>query len=159
MEKQIYLIHGSDSFIVKSKMKSIIAKYDIDIFNLNTYDAEETNISNAINDATTIPFMSNKKIVVIKNAYFLTNEKLKKEITQNIDALVKYINNPVKETILIVTAPYVKLDERKAVTKALKTKAEVVFCESMKKVDLTSWIRRQLGKQGIKIDREAMDEF
>jgi DNA polymerase-3 subunit delta len=72
---------------------------------------------------------------------------------------VRYINNPFEETVLIITAPYSKLDERKAITKALKGKAEVVFCEPMKKVDLTSWIRRQLGKQGIKIDKKAMDEF
>ncbi len=159
MEKQIYLIYGGDSFIVKSKMKHVIATYDIDDFNLNIYDAEETNISNAINDASTIPFMSDKKIVVIKNAYFLTTEKLKKEIPQDIDSLVRYINNPVEETILIITAPYEKLDERKAITKALKGKAEVLFCEPMKKVDLTSWVKRQLGKQNIKIERDALNEF
>jgi len=159
MEKQIYLIHGGDSFIVKSKMKSVIAKYEVDDFNLNIYDAEETNISNAINDASTIPFMSDKKVVIIKNAYFLTSEKMKKETPQDINALVRYINNPVEETILIITAPYAKLDERKAITKALKGKAEVIFCEPMKKVDLTSWIRRQLGKQNIKIDKLAMNEF
>lgn len=159
MEKHIYLIHGADSFIVKSKMKSAIAKYDVDDFNLNIYDAEETNISNALNDASTIPFMSDRKIVVIKNAHFLTNEKIKKEIAHDTDALVRYINNPVEETILIITAPYPKLDERKAITKALKGKAEVVFCEPMKKVDLTSWIKRQLGKENIKIDKLALDEF
>ncbi len=159
MKKRIYLVHGGDSFIVKSKMKSIIAKFDVDDFNINIYDADETNISNAINDASTIPFMSDNKIVIIKNAFFLTNEKQKKEVPQDIDALVRYINNPVEETILIITAPYAKLDERKAITKALKGKTEVVFCEPMKKVDLTSWIRRQLGKQSIKIDKKAMDEF
>ncbi len=159
MDDQIYLVHGGDSFIVKSKMKSIIAKYDVDDFNINIYDAEETNISNAINDASTIPFMADKKIVIIKNAYFLTNEKLKKEINQDTAALARYLSNPVKETVLIITAPYLKIDERKAITKALKKQSEVIYCEAMKKVDLTSWIRRQLGKQGIRIDKAAMDEF
>ncbi len=159
MDKQIYLVHGGDSFIVKSKMKSIIAKYDVDDFNINIYDAEEENISKAINDASTIPFMADEKIVIIKNAYFLTNEKLKKEISHDIAALVRYLDNPVKETILIITAPYLKLDERKAITKALKKEAEVVFCEAMKKVDLTNWIRRQIGKQGLRIEKAAIDEF
>ena len=159
MEKQVYLLYGSDSFIVKSKTKKVMAKYDIDDFNINIYDAEETNISNAINDASTIPFMSEKKIVLIKNAYFLTNEKVTKEINHDLDAFVRYLKNPVKETILIINAPYAKLDERKAITKALKAKAEVVFCEPMKKVDLNSWVKRQLGKQNIKIDRPALDEF
>ncbi len=159
MEKQVYLFYGSDSFIVKSKTNQVIAKYDIDDFNINLYDAEETNISNAINDASTIPFMSDKKIVVIRNAYFLTNEKMKKEIDHDLDSFVRYLNNPVEETILIVNAPYAKLDERKAITKALKAKAEVVFCEPMKKVDLNSWVKRQLGKKNVRIDRLALDEF
>lgn len=136
MEKQVYLIYGEDSFIVRSKMKQVITKYGVDDFNLNIYDAEEVNISNAINDATTIPFISEKKVVIIKNAYFLTNEKLKKEINQDIDSLVRYINNPVEETVLIITAPYAKLDERKAITKALKGVAELIYCEPMKKIDL-----------------------
>jgi len=159
MEKHIYLFYGSDPFIVKSKTNQVISKYDVDDFNINIYDAEETNISNAINDASTIPFMSERKIVIIKNAYFLTNEKIKKEINHDLDQLVRYLNKPVEETVLIINAPYAKLDERKAVTKAVKANAEVLFCEQMKKVDLNSWVKRQLGKQNINIDREALDEF
>ena len=113
MEKQVYLFYGSDAFIVKSKTKKVIAQYYSDEFNINIYDAEETNISNALNDASTIPFMSEKKIVVIKNAYFLTNDKITKEINHDLEAFVRYLNNPVEETVLIINAPYAKLDERR----------------------------------------------
>ena len=159
MEKQIYLFHGPDTFIVKSKTNQIIAKYDVDEFNITIYDAEETNVKNAVNDAETIPFMSTKKIIVIRNCYFLTNEKIKKEIKHDLDALSRYINNPVEETVLILNAPYAKLDERKAITKVVKNKANVVKCEPMKQVDLASWVRRQLGKNNIKIERPALEEF
>ncbi len=159
MEKQVYLFYGSDPFIVRSKTNQIISKYDIDDFNINIYDADEENISNAINDASTIPFLAPKKVVVIRNAYFLTNEKVKNEIEHDTSFLARYIENPVSETILIINAPYAKLDERKAITKALKKHAEIVHCEPMKKVDLSSWIKRQIGKQNKNIDRAALDEF
>ena len=159
MEKQIYLFHGPDTFIVKSKTNQIINKFDVDEFNVTVYDAEETNVKNAINDAQTIPFMSLKKIIIIKNCYFLTNEKVKKEIKHDLDSLSRYLENPVEETVLILTAPYAKLDERKAITKVVKNKANVVKCEPMKQVDLASWVRRQLGKNNIKIERPALEEF
>ena len=159
MENQIYLFHGPDTFIIKSKTNQAINKYDVDEFNITVYDAEETNVKNAINDAQTIPFMSPKKIIVIKNCYFLTNEKIKKEIKHDLDALSRYINNPVEETVLILNAPYAKLDERKAITKVVKNKANVIKCDPMKQVDLASWVRRQLGKNNIKIERPALEEF
>lgn len=159
MEKQIYLFHGPDSYIIKSKTNQIINKIGVDEFNITVYDADETNIINALNDAQTIPFMSLKKIIIIKNCYFLTNEKIKKEIKHDINALSRYLDNPVEETVLILTAPYAKLDERKAITKAVKNKANVIKCEPMKQVDLSSWMRRQLGKNNIKIERPALEEF
>ena len=70
MEKQIYLFHGPDTFIIKSKTNQIITKLDVDEFNVTVYDAEETNVKNAVNDAQTIPFMSDKKVIIIKNCYF-----------------------------------------------------------------------------------------
>ena len=160
MDKQIYLIHGGDSFIVRSKMKSVIAKYDIDDFNLNSYDAEETNISNAINDASTIPFMSEIKAVIIKNAYFLSNQKKpKKEINHNLGAFTRYLESPVSDTLFIVQAPYEKLDERKAITKFLKSHSTVEECKTLKDQDLRSWVKRQLGKNDITIDTDALNEL
>ncbi len=159
MEKQVYLFHGPDTFIIKSKTNQIVNKFNVDEFNITTYDAEETNIKNAINDAQTIPFMSPKKIIIIKNCYFLTNEKIRKEIKHDLDALSKYLENPVEETVLILNAPYLKLDERKAITKVVKNKANVIKCDPMKQADLASWMRRQLGKNNIKIERPALEEF
>jgi len=159
MEKQVYLFHGSDTFIIKSKINNLINKYDVDDFNVTNYDMEEVNVKDAINDASTIPFMSEKKIVVLRNTYFISTEKPKKEIKHDLDALKRYLDNPVQETILILAAPYSKLDERKAITKELKKVAEAVKCEPLKEVDSSNWIKRQLGKNNTTIDRDALTEF
>ena len=159
MEKHVYLFYGLDTFIIKSKINNIIKKYDVDDFNVSHYDMDEVNLEEAINDASTIPFMTDVKVIIIKNAYFLSTEKPKKAIDHNVDALKRYIDNPSETTILIISAPYQKLDVRKAITKALKEVAETVECKPLKEQDTSAWIRRQLGKNNISIDNDALQEF
>lgn len=159
MDKLVYLFHGSDRFIIKSKINNLINKYKVDDFNVSNYDMEETNVKNAINDASTIPFMSDKKIIVLRNSYFLSTEKPKKVLDHDVDALKRYLDNPVQETILIIAAPYSKIDDRKAITKEIKKIAEVVKCEPLKEADSSNWIKRQLGKNSITIDSDALNEF
>jgi len=159
MENLIFVFYGNDSYIIKSKTNQLIKKYDIDEFNIAYYDIEEAEIEEAINDASTMPFMAEKKAVIIKNCYLLTSTKPTKEFAQNIDAVLRYINQPSSDTVLIIQVPYPTLDERKALTKAIKRVAKVEQCEPMDEMDASSWIRRQLGKKNIKIDKDALDEF
>lgn len=159
MSENIYLLYGNDNFIIKSKTKQLVAKQNVDDFNVTIYDAEEKNVELAINDASTIPFISDNKVVIIKNAHFLSTEKLKKEIPHNLDALSRYLDNPVKETILIFNAPYAKLDERKAITKQLLKVATTEKCIPMKEAELGNWVKRQLGKINASIDRDALEEL
>jgi DNA polymerase-3 subunit delta len=159
MEKLVYLFFGGDTFIIKSKINQLIQKHEVDEFNISKYDMEEQNLSDALNDAATIPFMTDKKIVIIQNAYFLSKVKMKKELPHDLDALKRYVNDPVKETILIISAPYASLDERKAITKEVKNHATVTECNPLKKQDASNWIRNQLGKNNIAIDSDALEEF
>ncbi|MFK5884067.1 MAG: DNA polymerase III subunit delta [Candidatus Izemoplasma sp.] len=159
MNKNIYFLHGADHFIIKTKTDQIVKSYNVDQFNTTTYDAEESNVADAINDASTIPFMSDLKIIIIKSAYFVSTYKPKKEINHNLDLLSRYLANPFETTILIISAPYPKLDERRAITKIIKKYAEVTQCEPMKVEDLRGWINRQLGNKNTRIDRDALEEF
>lgn len=159
MSDSVFLFYGSDSYIIKAKTNQLIQKYHIDDFNVTTYDMEEVDVEDAINDAATIPFMCDKKAVIIKNAYFLSNQKKpKKEIKHNIEALNRYLENPVNDTLLIIHAPYDKLDERKAITKSVKSHSTVEQCTPLKNQDLRSWVKRQLGKNDISIDPDAVNE-
>ena len=159
MNENVYLFYGNDLYIIKSKTNKIITKYNLDEFNITTYDMDEVHLDNALNDATTIPFMAEKKLVIIKNAFFLSSTKPKKALDHNVDALHRYIENPVNETILVIQAPYDKLDERKAITKFIKKHAIVELCAPLKDQDLRGWVKRQLGKNGIGIDTDALNEL
>lgn len=160
MSDNVYLFYGNDSYIIKAKTNQIITKNHIDDFNVTSYDMEEINIEAALNDASTIPFMADKKMIIVKNAYFLsTDKKPKKEVKHNLDALNRYLENPSKDTLLVIHAPYKKLDERKAITKLLKSKSITEECVALKDQDLRGWIKRQLGKHDISIDADALNEL
>lgn len=160
MSEQVYVYYGKDGYIIKQKTNQLITKYAIDQFNVTAYDMEETNIEDAINDAATIPFLAEQKMVVVKNAYFLSTDTTKrKEIKHNIDALHRYLEHPPSETILVIQVPYEKMDARKAITKFVQKNATVEECTPLKEQDLRGWVRRQLGKHGIGIDADAMEEL
>lgn len=160
MSKQLFLYYGIDLYIIKQKTNQLITQFGLDEYNVTTYDMEEINIEDAVNDAFTIPFMANMKMVIVKNAYFLSNEGApKKEIKHNLDSLKRYIENAPEESIMVLQVPYQKLDERKAMTKLLKQVAVVEECTPLQEQDLRGWVKRQLGKHGIAIEADALNEL
>ena len=114
----IYLFTGSEAYLINNRIKRIVNETKADEFNISIYDDEEVGIKEAIRDAATPPFMAEKKVIIIKNPLFLTNER-------NLDpfeneSLLSYLNNPAPSTVLIINANNLRLDERKAVVKKLK---------------------------------------
>lgn len=160
MSERLFLFYGSDTYIIKQKTNQLIAQHGIDEFNVTTYDMDDQNVEEAINDAATIPFLADRKLVVIKNAYFLSTDATKrKEIPHHIEALRRYVEHPVAETIVVIQVPYDKLDQRKAITKLIAQHATVEECKTLPEQDIRGWVRRQLGKQGIAIDPDALEEL
>src|SRR5690554_6785273 len=121
--KDIYLFTGNEELIIKNKIDNIIKSVNVDVYNILTYDMEEVNVATAILDASTVPFMSAYKVIILKNPTFLSS--VKTEINHNKKAFIRYLENPSSSTVLIINACNIKLDERKEeVVKLLKV-AEV----------------------------------
>ena len=158
MQNNVMLFYGEDTFYIKSKINQLIKQHEVDEYNVAYYDLDETLLNEAINDAMTIPFMSDVKIVVCQNARFLGTEKLKKTLDHDVDLLAQYLKAPAEQTMLIITAPIASLDERKAIIKLLKN-YKMVECKLKSGKDLVSWAKRQIGNLSMSIDPEALDEF
>ena len=117
-----YLIYGIERFLVDKEIKKIIEEQHIDELNINYYDGNNDNLKDIIDDALTISMWSDKKLIIINNALFLTGSK---SINNDTDILLDYINNPNPDTIIIFNVNNEKLDERKKVVKELKKKSIV----------------------------------
>lgn len=125
----LYLLYGTEGFLInetKQKlMANVLTEEDLD-FNLSVYDLEETPIELAIEDAETIPFTGDYKLLFLHNPFFLTSEKNKSKVEHNLKKLELYIQEPSPYSIVVLTGSYEKLDERKKITKLLKKDAEVI---------------------------------
>lgn len=157
MSGNIYLFSGEEYYLIRSRINKIIKDSNADEYNVTRYDLEEVNVSDAIQDAQTLPFISNNKVVIITNPIFLTSQK--PGVSQNVSAFVKYLLNPSPTCTLIVDAFNLKLDERRDVVKKLNKVAIFKECKAMTAIEFKGWLRRKLETNGISITNEAIEAF
>lgn len=157
-----YLLIGKEAFLMQETVQLIEDAALLDEerdFNLSIYDMEETEVEIAIEDAETLPFMGERRVVIIKNPIFLTSEKKKGKIEHRVDKLEQYMNSPAPYTILILLAPYEKLDERKKITKLIKKQSVVIEMNALSDQETIKWITSIAEKEAIYFSQEAVEEL
>lgn len=147
----IYLIVSEDHFLIQRQIKKTIGESkDQEVL---YYDLKETSIEQVIEDLDTLNFFTKRKVVIAENAYFLTSEKPKNSLEQNIDVLTKYIEKPNQDNVLIITCD--KLDERKKIVKELKKCAKIIDTN----IDILKQIEDELGEYQMSLlDRKYFAE-
>lgn len=122
----IYLVYGSQSPTIKSKIKKI-AKNNlpfVDDINFVKFDASESLIQEVVDECNYLPLGYEHKVISLENAYFLIKDKGKNKIEseQNYDEFIKYLNSPNSTTDLIVSVISSSLDEKSEIVKLLRKK-------------------------------------
>ncbi|ALC89876.1 DNA polymerase III subunit delta [Bacillus sp. FJAT-18017] len=155
----VYLLYGTEAFLMKETGQLLLEHIlgDDRDFNFSNYDLEETPIEEVIEDAETLPFLGEKKVVFAHNPYFLSSEKQKEKIAHNLSRLEAYIKEPAPYSVLVFMAPYEKLDERKKITKELKRLAAVADMKKLSEPELKAWISDKADKNGITLKPEAVE--
>ncbi|EJQ14880.1 DNA polymerase III subunit delta [Bacillus cereus] len=153
----LYLLYGTEAYFINETIKLItteaLEEEDRE-FNVVTYDLEEAYLEDVVEDARTLPFFGDRKVILIKSPLFLTAQKEKLE--QNIKILEEYIGEPSPFSILVFVAPYEKLDERKKITKLLKKTADVVEANAMQVQDVQKWVVSRAEEAQVYIDNTAV---
>ena len=114
-----YLIEG-DSFSIKNKIEEIITNNNFKDSITSTYSLEEQSLDKPLEDLDTYSLLSNKKTIIINNI-----ELIKKDENQNnIDHLLRYLDNPNNDNLLIITAN--KIDSKSTILKKIKEKTTYI---------------------------------
>ena len=140
-----YLIESEDTLSLNNEISKIIKENDFINAVINTYDIEETLLENALEDLDTYSFLSEKKVVIIKNIETI-NEK---DYEKDIEHLIKYIENPNPDNLLIITSKKLKSDLK--FSKKLKTKCKINKIETNPK----AFIKQQLA--GYKVTQDTIN--
>lgn len=118
-----YLIESIDSLSLKKERDNLIKENNFLDAEISTYDLEEVEIANALEDLDTYGFLSSKKVIIIQNIESIKYDDYKKDI----DHLFKYIDNPNSDNLLIIEAR--KLNNTLKITKELKKKCKYILVE------------------------------
>lgn len=155
----VYLVHGFQKPLVDKQVKDIVKKAlpDLNEFAINSYDLELIPLANVLDDVMTIPFNSDKKVVIAKNAYFLSSKKDIK-IENNYQELIDYIENQNDFSDLILVV-YDKLDAKNEIVKLLKKKDSIVEVSDIKKEDWPRVVKKLFDNRNITINNEALNLF
>ena len=126
-------------------------------FAVSKFDLNEMPLSAVLEDAETMPFMSDRKLVIASNALFFTGAKESSKVEHNMDMLLEYVKSPVDYTIIVFTVDADKLDERKKVVKAMKESDAVLPFLSMNPEELQTWVSQHARKLGFSFAADALE--
>lgn len=158
--KQVYIFYGNEKYMIKWITSNLKEKYITKSFESLNYvvtDAKEVNVENILDACETLPFMDERKIVVVENASVILNNKAE-DVGKN-EKLINYFKNPCKSTILIFKLSDEKIDNRKKIIKEIKKIGLVINFTKLERDELKKWLLKILKKNKKKITSKCVDYF
>ena len=135
--KNNYLLVYDNYYLFQEKLKDIISSTKFENASITNYDLEEEDLYNALLDLDTYSFLTEQKVIIIKNINLL-------EDNQDTKHLLKYLDNPNNDNLLILTTT--KFNANKKINKELKKKTNYIKLET----DLNKEIKNIL--QGYEVE-------
>nr|WP_153930593.1 DNA polymerase III subunit delta [Limosilactobacillus walteri] len=157
----VYLVLGTQQVLQQQAIDEFINLIPANerVMNVGRYDMETTPLAVALDDAMAAPFFGERRLVLINKPYFLTGEKKHSKIEHDLDSLKKYLEHPEPSTVLVFTAPYEKLDGRKAIVKLLKKNAVLVDAAPLNEQQARQKVTQQLAADNFELTPAALDEL
>ena len=110
--EKIYFLHGEESFFIDEITKALIENVLEDSerdFNQAIMYGKDSEVLNVISEAKGYPMMSERKLVIIKEAQDL----------KDFDNLETYFENPSDRTVLVINYKHKTYDTRKKIAKVV----------------------------------------
>jgi DNA polymerase-3 subunit delta len=147
----IYFLNGEEPFyidkIVDYISSNVLSEAERD-FNQTILYAKDTPPINVIDAATRLPMMSEKQIVIVKEA-----QEYKK--ADQWEIFEKYFESPAPDTILVFAYKYKKYDKRSKIYKVLKKNALIFESAGVKEWQLGAWVKDYIKERKHKISDKA----
>ncbi len=150
----IYFLQGEESFYIDQVSNYIENNLLSDAekgFNLTIMYGKDCKMHEVLTNAKRFPMMSERQVVIVKEAHLL--DDFKKEEGRTL--LEDYIDNPLTTTVLLFCYKYGKLNGSTKLAKALKKNATVMVSDKLREYKVPAWIIAYLSNKGYKITEMA----
>ncbi|MCX5781128.1 MAG: DNA polymerase III subunit delta [Elusimicrobia bacterium] len=149
MFSPVYVFAGEDSYDHDEALKALEKALAVDSLNREIFFGNESKIEEMIIAVQTLPFMGDKRLVILKNA-----QKLKAGDSEKIS---EFLKAPVASTCFVIM--WTDKVGRDAKSRALFNIAEengsIVEFKRIYDNELPQWIQRKVAQHGKKIHSEA----
>ncbi len=150
--KPVYLIYGAEELLLEQAVNRLRAKLsgatDADMeFNLDVFDGENAEASQVIAAANTLPFMSERRLVILRNA--------DKMATDGLNQIADYAGNPNPDTSLVLVAT--KIAKNMRVYKAIDALGGAAEYKAPAKRDYPRTVVDMFAARGRKLGLEGAE--
>lgn len=157
----LYVCYGTEKYQIQEfvgLLQDQLVDPDQKDFAIATFDLAETPIEVVVEEAETMPFLVERKLIVVRDSTLLVaGGKEGGKIEHKVEALLTYIGNPADHSVVVFVVNGEKLDERKKVVKAIKSAGTVLSFLPLGGGELVQWVVQEVEKRGCRIGRDAAE--
>lgn len=147
--KPVYLLMGDEPYYPELVCDAVIAncvEESFKDFNEYIFYGSDTNADTVVSAARQYPMMSDRTLVVVKEA----------QLMKDIEQLQYYCQQPLDSTVLVVMLHKASVDKRKAFYKSVqKCGGVIVESSAIRDYEITDWIIRYYRRRDLSIMPEA----
>ena len=154
--KEVYVFYGDESFLIDEEIKKIIEKHPNS--EVIKYDLEESSLNLLLEDALSLSLFNEHKIIIGSNANFLSASDTKGKVNQNVEDLLKYIDNP-NDTSTIIFTLSTNIDKRKKIVKQLLSKSIVKECNKLTVDNAVLFAKDIFSKANFQVGYSALNKL
>lgn len=157
--KDTYLFYGKEFYLIENAVKEIKSTLNAGMidFNLDIIDGREITIDQIISSIETLPFMDDKRIIILKDFELLKGKK-KNFNDEDEKYFIEYIDN-IPQTTTLVFIIYGDVDKRKSLVKKISKKGIVFNCDKLSDMDLFKWVKKKFQNNEVIIDNAQIIYF
>ncbi len=150
----IYLLAGEETFLINDSLKRIEKIVKTDDLNREVFQATECSGNDILNSVETLPFLTDKRLVILKSA-----DKLKTDDAKIITKIVE--NEPVSTTCFVIIFPG-KIKSANSKVKSLIDACEdsnncfCVDCKKQYEKDVRNFIQEDFSNRAIQADYDVV---
>ena len=144
--KNVYLFYGREFYLIENIIKTCKKSLNQSMidFNLDILDGKELTLDQILNNAETLPFMDERKILIIKDFELLRGKK--KNFSDNDESdFIDYLDKIPSTTVMIFLV-YGDIDKRKSLVKKINKVGIVNHCDKLSDMDLFKWVKNRFKK-------------
>ncbi len=155
----LYLFTGAEKYQIDLAYKTLEKKLidpNFKSLNVTTFHDKDFDLAKFQDAVETLPFMAEKRLVVVKEPLFLGTQK-KGSSKEEEERVLQCISDLPDQVCVIFMAS--KVDARKKLVKGIKKQGTHFQFDPLQESELLRWIKGKMKKQGVEIDPAGLNYF